>query len=86
MFNSVREGFILKKVKKDGNFHVGGGGSWPFHHGITFFCMGSESSRNAIKKISPWGGWSETPYLLQKHKNLTDHKNARKGRPAKDKT
>ena len=54
-FDLCREGFILKKVKNDGIFHVGGG-SWPFHHGITFFCMGSESSRNAIKKIFTLGG------------------------------
>ena len=53
---SVREGFILKKVKKDGNFHVGGGGLGHSIMELLFFCMGSESSRNAIKKFSPGGG------------------------------
>ena len=47
----MREGFKLKKkVKHDGIFHLGGGEvSRPFHQGITFFCMDSESSKKALK-------------------------------------
>ena len=49
MKDYVREGFQLKKVKNDGNFHLGGGGLGHSISELLFFCMPSESSRNALK-------------------------------------